>query len=151
MFCIECGKNNNPQDYFCKNCGAEIKSKTKSKKIRKGLSLPNYRIGIISLIAFSIVILIILGMSVKNDQDSNSSLPVFSAVTLEVASKFYCPCGNCGKSSLDTCICDKTNGGLETKRKIELELSKGKQQLQVIKEFQIKHKSIKPEFLHLIK
>ena len=122
MFCAECGKKNNPQDYFCKNCGAEIKSKTKKTRIRKGFSLSISSISIISLIALSIAILITLVVAGKSGQDSNSSLKIFSVATLEVASKFYCPCGNCKKLSLDKCTCDKTNGGLETKRKIELEL-----------------------------
>ena len=85
-------------------------------------------------------------MPVKNAQNSNSSLPVFSVAALDVASKFYCPCGSC-KKSLDKCTCEST---IKLSREIKSELSKGKTQIQVISEFQIKYKSIKPEFRYLI-
>lgn len=149
MFCPECGKKYRLKDYFCKKCGTELKSRVKETRIRKGFSLSTFNIGIIFLIGFGIIILITIVISIKNDQHSDPSLPIFSTATLEVASKFNCPCGSCAKS-LDKCGCDMTNGGVEKSREIELELSKGKLQIQVIKEFQIKYNSIKPEFRYLI-
>lgn len=119
--------------------------------MKQRISLLNRKNYTLFWMGLSLVLIALLVTVLYNRKSGlNSSVSAFMPATLAVASKFYCPCGSCTQLSLETCGCKNFKGGIAKLKEIESELIKGKQEIQVIKEFQIKYKSIKPEFSYLI-
>lgn len=161
MYCAQCGRKASPDQNYCKQCGAGLAKQHKGKQSGspgKGRRTGSPRrasspqtstvllIGLAIVIGASFVSYIVVNDGTKQREPAAQ----FSASAIEVASKFYCPCGSCPDLSLDSCGCTNPRGGIAKMREIESEIAKGKSSLQVIKEFQKKYKSIKPEFAYLI-
>ncbi len=56
----------------------------------------------------------------------------FFADAQEVASLFYCGCGECGDMVLSTCVCESPNGGIAERRFIENQLKAGLEKNDVV-------------------
>ncbi len=65
--------------------------------------------------------------AVQSTSSSNPSLESspFFETSQEIASLFYCGCGECGDMVLSTCVCESPNGGIAERRFISDQLKAG--------------------------
>ena len=124
MKCRKCNRTVTRKSKFCLNCGSPIIQRSSEKRKPKQKLSAGYGIAL-----FISGILVGFGLSkIGSGNQGGSTISGFqetrviqSAVVIEIAKEFNCPCGKCDHR-LDSCTCDHPNGALEIKNFIANQL-----------------------------
>ena len=125
-FCSTCGKKMKPDMKFCPTCG-------RSHEEPETLRPWHHRPEIIGVAVFLLACAVFWAVSGDKKQNPMSVAPASAANVesysdsrvLQIASKFYCPCGECKDDLASTCDCGMAGGATDVRKFIDAELRKG--------------------------
>lgn len=124
-FCSSCGKKMKPEMKFCPTCG---RAREASETLRPWHRRPE----IVGVAIFLVVCGLYLALRSDREPMRTTASPAAAATeiysdsrVLQIASKFFCPCGDCKDDLASTCDCGMPGGATDVRKFIDGELRKG--------------------------
>ncbi|MFQ5864948.1 MAG: zinc-ribbon domain-containing protein [bacterium] len=150
MKCQNCHHTVTRKSKFCPNCGTPIVAR-KSQHQQQAKTQIHFGYSL-ALVGLGIVIGLAIFKYAFNSEDKSSPVTsaiqtdqlLQSAVVLDIAREFMCPCGSCS-DPLDVCTCDHKNGALEVKSFIAQKLREGHKKPHIVEMVQEQYGALKNE------
>ncbi len=157
--CSRCGAALPKKSNFCVSCGAKVpgggivgQGRTVSRESRGRVRTSRSggrRFTVVTTVAVVIVALagyfIFVPGAAKSNRSFDDRFPdverdaLWSPDVQRIASRFYCPCGQCGEELLNECDCQAPGGAVEARRFIRRLLDENLSEEEIMRRFEAKY------------
>jgi hypothetical protein len=146
MKCPRCGAPNRKEISFCTSCGAQLEARHGRRKIPGG----GFTKKIAALVAGALVVALAIAIGHREGAQGvvePGASAAFGVEVRQVASRFWCSCGNCETPELADCSCPRA---VEEKKLIDQELQQGTAELEVVRTVHRRYGGIKSQYASLV-